>query len=903
MPRIMRRVPFACAITCMMLLFLLCLLRGTDPMLELFGASPHFDGSGTRDDPYLIRSPEDLVLLRDLTNEGSRYAFASYALDADLDMSSVASAMPRGIWVPVGLGPGKNAFCGSLDGRGHHVSGIACEGQGYAGLFGYLRGAVSNLELRSCRFWGMTAGSIAGQASRDALVLNCVSDAEVMGYTAAGGMVGITEAPITFCWFTGWASVIEGDAVGGISATCPPVGIGNMCLMPPFSQSGTSASANEAFTVWDIRSVRKELAHYQVANAEVSATPALDGNKVVLLGVGLGSRGYLLDLLLAYLEDMSLLPHMVVLALACGAMLAGRTILGNPRMTAQAESQTPAAPTAVGVGRHVPATAPSSARHGRPLASRHSPRSVVRRLFRGDLTGDSARSTPVGAASKRKADADRGGALPVIPVRRLVNVAAVVIVLCVAGQSLNAILEHKSLAGAQNLESLYRQEAGSIEVLIVGSSKASTNISIERLWSDEGIAAYSVFAGMQPMWSTYAYLKEALRSQRPKVVCLEASALSYGFDYLDEGGTVDNNQGISSPFGRLRAVRASSEQKDWLDRVLGIPLYHMRFAVLGQGDFDLWQTMSAEDHKGETVFTQSSSRESLSDPTSVWWSNDVTPKEELYFRACIELLQSRDIPVLLLATTHQEPWYVQGYYNRGRRIANEYGVPTLDINKVHGLLGFAAEDLSSDDWHQNTWGARKTSAVLGPYLVKRFGVGGHAGDPRYASWDRFARSTQNRYLSNARDVADLFSELHRDGRAALLTIPYVESLQPGYVEAIVTAAAEEGLHMGDAFSSSRDAVNLWYSGDTSTQGALQRLGGADSAFCDHHVQHVIRNGTDYLSWADEGYYPLQKGVVSLFVYDEETDEVVAAYALGTGSETADMESIGVTPMAIQRLDV
>ncbi len=77
-------------------------------------------------------------------------------------------------------------------------------------------------------------------------------------------------------------------------------------------------------------------------------------------------------------------------------------------------------------------------------------------------------------------------------------------------------------------------EEDSLDILVLGSSHAYVDINPAVLWSEYGIAAYDLCGSNQPMWNTYYYLKEALKTQTPKVVVLEAYCVSLDLEYIDE---------------------------------------------------------------------------------------------------------------------------------------------------------------------------------------------------------------------------------------------------------------------------------------------------------------------------------------------------------------------------------
>ncbi len=155
-------------------------------------------GLGTASSPYLIETPAQLDKVR-------KYPSAHFALTGDLTFAA-ADFEPGGAFYNFGKGfrvlfGSSSYFTGSLNGRGHSITGLQVNATGtgdtHAGLFGRLSGTVRNLALVDCTFTATStvatskayAGSVAGRA-----VTALISNVTVVGGSVeadwAGGIVG-----------------------------------------------------------------------------------------------------------------------------------------------------------------------------------------------------------------------------------------------------------------------------------------------------------------------------------------------------------------------------------------------------------------------------------------------------------------------------------------------------------------------------------------------------------------------------------------------------------------------------------------------------------------------------------------------------------------------------------------
>lgn len=140
-------------------------------------------GSGTQEDPFLIKTLDDLILFRDSVNAGKTKYNAPgvyVALDADIDLA--------GIDWSVNIGDDCNAtFDGIFDGKNHKISNLtstetAQKADGYicTGLFGAIYGSaqIKNLTIENVTinadYKGNNVGAVVGfaYACTDAVIEN-----------------------------------------------------------------------------------------------------------------------------------------------------------------------------------------------------------------------------------------------------------------------------------------------------------------------------------------------------------------------------------------------------------------------------------------------------------------------------------------------------------------------------------------------------------------------------------------------------------------------------------------------------------------------------------------------------------------------------------------------------------
>ena len=167
--------------------------------------------------------------------------------------------------------------------------------------------------------------------------------------------------------------------------------------------------------------------------------------------------------------------------------------------------------------------------------------------------------------------------------------------------NLNRILCVKSPHGVDQARYLYVQPKNKIDVLFLGSSHVHCNVNTQLLWDEYGMAAYLMTGAEQPLWNSYYNLKEALKTQKPKLVVLDMFCPSRFYDDFQPGWADENLDGMRISLNKLEAVY-TSVQEEQSHFFLGFTEYHSRYDQLTTEDFQnfVWNRKTQERWKGYT---------------------------------------------------------------------------------------------------------------------------------------------------------------------------------------------------------------------------------------------------------------------------------------------------------------
>ena len=179
-----------------------------------FSNSLSFEGKGTAEEPYLIKTAEDLCQLSSAVNYEAKYVSNRMALNgvhfkqtADIDMWDVPN------FDPIGFNVNNSPFCGIYDGDGHCISNltVARRGNDDAGLFGKIgkTGAVRNLKIHKANVSTQLKNRVGVLAAQSEGVVENITVTESTvsgGNLNIGGIIGSFKGSLKNSSFTGTVS-------------------------------------------------------------------------------------------------------------------------------------------------------------------------------------------------------------------------------------------------------------------------------------------------------------------------------------------------------------------------------------------------------------------------------------------------------------------------------------------------------------------------------------------------------------------------------------------------------------------------------------------------------------------------------------------------------------------------
>lgn len=306
------------------------------------------------------------------------------------------------------------------------------------------------------------------------------------------------------------------------------------------------------------------------------------------------------------------------------------------------------------------------------------------------------------------------------------------------------------------LDKFYELPDNTVDVLFIGSSHVYKGIDPSVLYEEYGIAAYNLGSASQPIWNSYYYLEEALKTQTPELIVLECYKVTGNEQYADASTTIKATSGMRFSKTYIEAIKASVEDpKERMNFYLRFPWYHARYEEINGGDFlDNYGNPHYDNFLGYIPEQRLVEEEIPQNINSIDKVEPISEKNMLYLNKMVELAKEHDIPMMfLIAPFCKTADEKQPYYNALEQYAEEKQIPLVNGNKYYDEIGLIATEDFGKGKHLLYSGAKKFTKYVGAYLDENYDLPDKRNHPDYGIWQRNVE-----YMKDFYTVTENFEE-------------------------------------------------------------------------------------------------------------------------------------------------
>lgn len=258
------------------------------------------------------------------------------------------------------------------------------------------------------------------------------------------------------------------------------------------------------------------------------------------------------------------------------------------------------------------------------------------------------------------------------------------------------------------------EDKNSIDVMFFGSSLTFCDIIPAQIYETSGITSYVLAAPESTIPYMYYYVKEALKTQKPKVIFAEVSGM-----YFEEYTNFTDITLGYMPYSenRIAATVKAAEPEAKLGLMFPLYNYHDRWQELSFADFFRFRNDKSPDMwAGYTqlheIKTDADRIERIVEPEKVNFE-----KNSEYLKKLVELCEENGV-MLELFIVPSCYTYSDENVEKIRQVVPE--TELCDFNKLFDEDDYVLSEDFYDRLHFNIFGAQKFSAFLGNYIAEKY---------------------------------------------------------------------------------------------------------------------------------------------------------------------------------------
>ena len=303
------------------------------------------------------------------------------------------------------------------------------------------------------------------------------------------------------------------------------------------------------------------------------------------------------------------------------------------------------------------------------------------------------------------------------------------------------------------VENWYAHRKEGHQVLFIGDCEVYESFSPVTLFQEFGVTSYIRGSAQQLMWQSYYLLREALRSETPRVVVLSICSLRYA-EPQNEAYNRMTLDGMRLGADKFEAVRSSlTEGESELSYYVPLLRYHDRLFELTEEDARYLFAGPELTYNGYLMrtervpYTRLPAAPVLQDPA-------FGEKPVAYLDRIVDLCRERGIELILVKSPCLYPAWYEAWDEWLEGYAREKGVEYINAIPLMDEMGI---DLSADTYdggiHLNVYGAEKYTRWLGEHLRERGLLEDQRQDPLIAArYDELSRRYEQEKRSRSEAI-------------------------------------------------------------------------------------------------------------------------------------------------------
>ena len=267
----------------------------------------------------------------------------------------------------------------------------------------------------------------------------------------------------------------------------------------------------------------------------------------------------------------------------------------------------------------------------------------------------------------------------------------------------------------------FYNEEDRFEVMYFGPSHAYAAFSPLAIWEETGVKSYVLATQQQPMWATYTYVKEALKTQSPALVVVEFRMAFSDQEYFAEKDTIPVSYAYMDDLALSwdKVKLAGQSAPDWESRfglLFNFMMYHSRWKEMHRSDFTFRRSQVRDPYKGFVMLAPQETPQPRPPIETVGGTTPLLEKNQYWLEEIITLCQEKGVELWLIKTPCNLELEEKPMLNTVKATAERYNVPFHDFNEDYYSMGLT-QDMFSDAHHLDALGADRFSRYFAGVLA------------------------------------------------------------------------------------------------------------------------------------------------------------------------------------------
>lgn len=280
----------------------------------------------------------------------------------------------------------------------------------------------------------------------------------------------------------------------------------------------------------------------------------------------------------------------------------------------------------------------------------------------------------------------------------------------------------------------YLEPRNSVDVVLIGASEVYADYAAGYAYEKYGYTSYPIATQSNIIQNYKTQVKEAMRTQNPKLIVVEVNGALYGSNENIESEANLRNYSDNIPLNSNKVELVSNNAtSDQLEYYMTISKYHSVWKDFPNG-LGWTRTLLQEKLRGYTYLKGAKSKTAIYNTSKVKNYNstlkndnktkNLNPTSEQYFREFLDFCKSENLDnVVFVRFPHVVTKKTYDRFHRSNEIGNiiaEYGYDYINCEKDFEDTGI---DISKDFYnaeHLNAYGQRHFTEYLGQIIRDRY---------------------------------------------------------------------------------------------------------------------------------------------------------------------------------------